>query len=35
MNPAPRSYPIAATTVIEKGEMVKISGGVVVAIGDK
>ena len=34
MTPAPRSYPIAATTVIEKGEIVKISGGVVVAIGD-
>ncbi len=33
-NPAPREYPIGAAVVIEKGEMVKMSGGTVVAIGD-
>lgn len=33
-NPAPRSYPIAATTTIEKGEIVVLSGGVITAIGN-
>lgn len=31
----PRLYSIAATTAIEKGEVVKLTNGLVVAVGDK
>lgn len=33
-NPIIRSFPIAAATAIELGEVVKLSGGFVVAVGD-